>query len=61
MALPLRNQFHHRWGKVRIRIHGHPLKRDGSGDGDKQHKHQHQKALPQRKLDQAINHDLLLE
>jgi hypothetical protein len=43
---PLRDDFDLRWGKIRIRVYWHPLKRNDAGDGDERRKHQDEESLP---------------
>jgi hypothetical protein len=53
---PLRDDFYLWRREIGIRVHGHPLKRHDAAHRDEPGEHQHQKSLPQRRLDDSMNH-----
>ena len=57
VAGPLRDQLDHGRRKIRIGVHRHALKGIRAGDDEKRHQHQDQEPLPQRELDNVMDHE----
>jgi hypothetical protein len=53
---PLRNQLHHRRGKIGVCIDGHAAEGNCARDHYQKCEHQYDKALLQGELDDAMNH-----
>ncbi len=53
---PLGDDFDLRRREIGIGVHRHPLKREDAADRDESGQHQHQELLPQRRLDDSVNH-----
>ena len=56
MVGPLRDDFDLRRREVGIGVHGHALKGQDAADRDESGQHQHQEPLPQRRLDDSVDH-----
>src|ERR1700721_539146 len=59
MPRPLRDHFHHRRREIRVRIYRHVVERDHATNDDEDGEQQHQEPLPQRELDDVMNHSKL--
>src|SRR5450755_3657035 len=60
MVGPLRDDFNLRRRQVGIGVHGHPLKRQDSADRNESGQHQHEEFLTQRRLDDSVNHSVVV-
>ena len=56
MVGPLGDDLDLRRREIGIRVYGHALKRNDSADRDEDGQHEHQEPLPQRRLDDSMDH-----